>query len=190
MGWRFGFECQVSTLWSNFYLGAKQCSHRCLAVGGGGASQHVSQVTWPGGSASGVGMGVCQAGCGGGRLGRPPPARTRKASGMHPMLFFNFMHPSEILANIELVPNRIILDPQLSVQKFACDYSALRRVRSLVRNPLCEYATLLNLVEFKQKTRSLTWRFFFSLMVWSKRMLLSCFNFLIFWIQTLCFPVL
>ena len=42
-----------------------------------------------GGSASGVGMGVCQAGCGGGRLGRPPPARTRKAGGMHPMLFFS-----------------------------------------------------------------------------------------------------
>ena len=98
-------------------------------------------------------MGVCQAGCGGGRLGRPPPARTRKASGMHPMLFFNFMHPSEILANIELVSHRIILDPQLSVQKFACDYSALRRVRSLVRNPLCEYATLLNLVEFKTENK-------------------------------------
>ena len=63
------------------------------------------------------------------------------------------MHPSEILANIELVPNRIILDPQLSVQKFACDYSALRRVPSLVRNPLCEYATLLNLVEFKTENK-------------------------------------
>ena len=36
---------------------------------------------------------------------------------------------------------------------FACDYSALRRVPSLVRNPLCEYSTLPNLVEFKTENK-------------------------------------
>ena len=37
--------------------------------------------------------------------------------------------------------------------KIAYDYSALRRVPSLVRNLLCEYSTLPNLVEFKTENK-------------------------------------